>query len=66
LRILQDEIAKIRFATPCHPKNQRVGNLAVMQVQKIRRAVVGLEDSQVLRAEMRVRLFARKDRKEER
>ena len=37
-----------------------------MQVQKVRCAVVGFEHGQVLRAEMRVRLFARKDRKEKR
>src|SRR5208283_1728978 len=48
LCVLQQKNAKIRLATPCHPKNQRVGNLAVMQVQKIRRAVVRFEDSQVL------------------
>ena len=39
-----------------HPEDQRVGDLAVVQVQKVRRAVVGFERGQVLRAEMRVRL----------
>src|SRR6266849_5349375 len=66
LCVLQQEIAKIRFATPYHPENQRVGNLAVMQVQEIGRAVVRFEDSQVLGAEMGVRLVAGKDRKEKR
>ena len=37
-----------------------------MQVEEVGRAVVGFEHSQVLRAEMRVRLLARKDRKEKR
>jgi len=54
------------FATPGHPENQRVGNVAGMQVEEVGRAVVGFEHSQVLRAEMRVRLLARKDRKEKR
>ena len=66
LGVLQQEIAKIRFATPGHPENQSVCNVAGMQVEEVGRAVVGFEHSQVLRAEMRVRLLARKDRKEKR
>ncbi len=41
-------------------------DLAVVQVQEVRRAVVGFEHRQVLRAEMRVRLLARQDRKQKR
>ena len=52
LRILQQKIRQIRLPTTRHPEDQRVGNLAVMQVQKVRRAVVGFEHGQVLRAEM--------------
>ena len=37
-----------------------------MQVQKVWRAVVGFEHCQVLRAEVRVRLLAGKDRKQKR
>ena len=37
-----------------------------MQVEKVRGAVVGFDDCQVLRAEMRVRLFSGKDRKQKR
>src|SRR5207245_8132627 len=37
-----------------------------MQVQKVWRAVVGFERSQILRTEMLVRLFAGKDRKQKR
>ena len=43
-----------------------MGDLAVMQVQEVRRAVVRFERSKVLRAEMRVRLLARQDRKQKR
>src|ERR1700730_6929073 len=66
LRVLQKEITKIRFPTPRHPENQRVGNLAVMQVEKVGGTVVGFERGQVFRTEMRVRLFAGQDRKEKR
>ena len=30
LRVLQQEIAEVRFATPGHPKNQRMDNIAVI------------------------------------
>ena len=43
-----------------------MGNVAGVQVEEVGRAVVGFDDCQVLRAEMRVRLFAGKDRKQER
>ena len=43
-----------------------MGDFAVMQVQEIRCAVVGFEDSQVLRAEMGVRLLTWKDREQKR
>ena len=43
-----------------------MGNVAGMQVEEVGRAVVGFDDCQVLRAEMRVRLFAGKDRKQKR
>lgn len=55
-----------RLPTPRHPENQRVGNVAGMEVEKIRRAVVGFEYSPVFSAEMRVRLLAGMDRKEKR
>src|SRR5580704_16088689 len=53
-----------RLSTPRHPENQRVGDLAVMQIKKVGRAVVGFKRGQVLRTEMRIRLLARKDRKQ--
>src|ERR1035438_3844485 len=43
-----------------------MGNVAGVQVEEVGRAVVGFDDCQVLRAEMRVRLFAGKDRKQKR
>src|SRR5271166_3995444 len=43
-----------------------MSNVAGMQVEEVGRAVVGFDDCQVLRAEMRVRLFAGKDRKQKR
>ena len=43
-----------------------MGDLSVMQVQKIRGAVVGFEYGQVFGSEMGVRLLARKDGKEKR
>ncbi len=66
LCVLQQKIAQIRLATAGHAENQRVGDLAVMQVQKVGCAVVGFEHGQVLGAEMRVRLLAGKDRKQKR
>ena len=41
-----------------------MGNLAVMQIQKVWRAVVGFKRGQVLRTEMRIRLLAGLDRKQ--
>src|ERR1700680_2713174 len=41
-----------------------MSNIAGVQVEEVGRAVVGFDDCQVLRAEMRVRLFAREDRKQ--
>jgi len=41
-------------------------NVAGVQVEKVGGAVVGFDDCQALRAEVRVRLLAGKDRKEER
>ena len=43
-----------------------MGNLAVMQVEKVRCAVVGFKNSKVFRTEMRIRLFAGQDRKQKR
>src|SRR5271166_5024177 len=66
LRVLQQKNAEIGLATPAHPKNQRVGNVAGMQVEIVWRAVVSFEHGQILGAEMRVRLFTGKDRKQKR
>src|SRR5208337_315366 len=41
-------------------------NVAGVQVEEVGGAVVGFDDCQALRAEMRVRLFAGKDRKQKR
>jgi len=43
-----------------------MGNVAGVQVEKVGGAVVGFDDCQALRAEVRVRLLAGKDRKEKR
>src|SRR5580704_10287854 len=43
-----------------------MGNVAGVQVEEVGGAVVGFDDCQVLRAEMRVRLFTGKDRKQKR
>src|SRR5580692_4901707 len=66
LRVLQQKIAEIRLATACHSENQRMGNVAGVQVEEVRRAVVCFEHRPVLRAEMLVRLLAGKDRKQKR
>ena len=66
LRVLQQKNAKIGLATARHPENQGMGNVAGVQVEEVGRAVVGFDDCQVLRAEMRVRLFTGKDRKQKR
>src|SRR5271156_1781449 len=66
LRVLQQKNAKIGLATACHAENQGMGNVACVQVEEVGRAVVGFDDCEVLRAEVRVGLFAWKDRKQER
>src|SRR5208337_1262711 len=66
LRVLQQKNAKIALATAGHAENQGMRNVASMQVEEVWRAVVGFDDCQVLRAEMRVCLFAGKDRKQKR
>ncbi len=66
LRILQDEVAEVDFAGARHSEDERVGNFAVVQVEEVRRAVVGFKHGKVLRAEMRVRLLAGQDRKQKR
>src|ERR1700733_6865795 len=66
LCVLQQKNAQIRLATTAHPENKGVGNIAGMQVEIVWRTVVGFEHTQVLRAEMRVRLLAGKDRKQKR
>src|SRR5271166_5607389 len=65
LRVLQQKNAEIRLPTPRHPENKGVGNVAGVQVEEVGSAVVGFDDCEVLRAKMRVRLLAGKDRKEE-
>src|SRR5208282_5532426 len=66
LCVLQQKNAKIALATAGHAENQGMRNVASMQVEEVWRAVVGFDDCQVLRAEMRVCLFAGKDRKQKR
>src|SRR5713226_4452477 len=66
LCVLQQKNAQIRLATAAHPENKGVGNVAGMEVEIVGRAVVGLEHSQILGAEMRVCLLAGKDRKQKR
>src|SRR5208283_1184546 len=66
LCVLQQKNAEIALATARHAENQGMGNVASMQVEEVGRAVVGFDDCQVLRAEVRVGLFAWKDRKQER
>src|SRR5580658_7277035 len=43
-----------------------MSNVAGVQVEEVGRAVVGFDDCQALRAEMRVRLFTGNDRKQKR
>src|ERR1035437_4845192 len=66
LRVLQHKIAEVRFAAAGHAENQRMGDLGVVQIQKVGCAVVGFEQGQVLGAQIRIRLLAGKDRKEKR
>src|SRR5580692_2644332 len=66
LRVLQQKNTEIGLATTAHPENKGVGNVAGVQVEIVGRAVVGFEHSQILGAEMRVRLLAGKDRKKKR
>src|SRR5208282_5657396 len=63
---MESVFSEERVATTAHPENKGVGNVAGVQVEIVGRAVVGFEHGQVLGAEMLVRLFAGKDRKEER
>src|SRR5580658_9510353 len=66
LRVMKQKHAEIALATTAHPENQGVGNIAGMQVEIVWRAVVGFEHSQVLCAQMHVRLLAGEDRKQKR
>src|SRR3984885_1572388 len=66
LCVLQQKNAKIGLPTARHPENQGMCNVAGVQVEKVGGAVVGFDDCQVFRAEMRVRLFTGKDRKQKR
>src|SRR5260370_39340145 len=47
------------LSTPGHPENQRARDVSVMQVQEVRRAVVGFERSLVVRTVMRARFSLR-------
>ena len=48
LCVLQEEVAEIALARTRHPEDERVGYLAVMQVQEVWCAVVCLQHGQIL------------------
>ena len=54
------------FARSGHSEDQRVRHLAVMQIQEVRRGVVGFEHGQIFGAEVRIDFLARQDREQER
>src|SRR5208283_1981010 len=66
LCVLQQKNAKIGLPTARHAENEGMCNIASVQVKKVGGAVVGFDDCQALRAEVRVRLLAGKDRKQKR
>src|SRR5215469_4228121 len=66
LGVLQQEVAEIRLAASGNPENERVRDLAIMQVQVVRSAVVSLHHGQVLRAKVLIPGLPRQDREQER
>ena len=61
LCILQHEVAEIALARTRHPEDERVGYLAVVQVQEIWCAVVCLKHGKIFGPKMRVPRFPRQD-----
>ena len=66
LRILEQEVAEVGLAASGHAQNQGVRNFAVVQVQKVRRGIIGFKDRQVFRAEMLIPLLSRQNCEEKR
>ena len=54
LQIGYEEIQKERLTDAASAENHRVGDIAVVQIQEVRRAVTGLEHGEIFLAEMRV------------
>jgi hypothetical protein len=52
------KLMALTFTAAGHSEDQRVGNLALMKVEKVRRAVVGFKYGQALSAKVRVDLLA--------
>ena len=61
-----EEVEQEAFAGAGGSENDRVGDVLVMEVQEIRRPVVGFKDGEILRAKMRVLAFSRVQPKEKR
>ncbi len=60
------EIEQKRLPRAGSPEDHGVRDIAVMEIQKIRRVVIGLKDRQILRAQVPVADFARIERKQKR
>src|SRR3954471_19162706 len=65
LRVGQQEVQEERLSAPGRSQEKRVRHVLVMQVQVVRRPVLGLEDRQVLATQVRVAYRARLWREDE-
>ena len=59
LEIRNQEIQEKGLAAAGAPENHGVGDVAIVKIHKIRRAVIGFEHSEILLAELEVARFAR-------
>src|SRR5580692_9594723 len=54
----EKEINAEALAAARGSQNERMGDVLIVQIEEVRRAVVGLKDSQVFRPEMRIQRLA--------
>ena len=65
LRILEQKATEVRFAAARHAKNQCVGDLSVMEIEKVGCGIVRFKNGQILGAQVLVPPVSLKDREQE-
>src|SRR5258708_18819324 len=58
LKVRQEEVEKKTLAAPGCSQNDRMGDVLVMQIEKVWRPMIGLQDRQIFRAQVLVFRFA--------